>query len=557
MTVGNVAWTSSIIHNSHAHVNGHIVTVANPGGRFAVVPPLPGGCGSVELVRDTAARYNPTCKLAVNGGYYRILTDNGCIGNVVTDSRVIQTGNFSQRNVNFGIRNGEWIVGYITPEEVQQGGFEQLIEGLGWIVHEGRNYVTQGWEEAWTGAGAGGADYARKTSGRVAVGYNAAGELLILHVDGHTGPPSWGATMGGLADKMIELGAIEAINLDGGGSVTMIQNGVQMGYSSDRATYGNHSVYDPACPIGHGKGNNSRFECTRAVSTILCVHEVAPDPAELGSLSFWTPELVVGVLTAAAFGALVSQARLASNAGCARKAIFALSLAATMQTTLLALGSFKLCSAAGAEDTFVFILELFLLLGIGAGAYLVQSSLANDPSAWRGWKDTSYFQATACLAVAGLLMAGVELFVTFNGVSAGSKTLFKILLALSQFLTGVFVGTIVPGNLMLVERLFPAEKRMTVMLKFAFWCMVGLGLGPVLAVAVRMMKPADVVSASDIDGRVGPVQIMAAIGCMVVLSCSFPDLPNAPDYTNHGEPLMDERASALKIEAGEDGSESG
>merc|ERR1719362_344168 len=123
-------------------------------------------------------------------------------------------------------------------------------------------------------AGAGGKGYAAGMSGRTALGFNRAGELLIYQVDGHTSPPSWGATMYELADKMIEFGAVEAINLDGGGSTAMVHEGVEVGYSSDRTAWGPLlQYYDPKCPIGHGKGNLSNFECRRAVSTILCVHE--------------------------------------------------------------------------------------------------------------------------------------------------------------------------------------------------------------------------------------------------------------------------------------------
>merc|ERR1712194_85203 len=36
---------------------------------------------------------------------------------------------------------------------------------------------------------------------------------ILLQYDGHSGPPSWGATMNELADKMIGFGAVEAMNL--------------------------------------------------------------------------------------------------------------------------------------------------------------------------------------------------------------------------------------------------------------------------------------------------------------------------------------------------------
>ncbi|CAK0822675.1 unnamed protein product [Prorocentrum cordatum] len=124
--------------------------------------------------------------------------------------------------------------------------------------------------------------------------------------------------MNELADKMISFGAVEAINLDGGGSTQMWKNGVQIGYSSDRNTYGVLAgTYEPGCPIGEGKGNLSAFECARKISTIICIHEansgltsfLASPRTQAGSqvsaLSLGT--LVVGLCLGAAIGAVASK----------------------------------------------------------------------------------------------------------------------------------------------------------------------------------------------------------------------------------------------------------
>jgi len=272
-----VGFQSTVEEN--AHENGHLAIVRNPVGRFSVVPPLPHGCGSLEQVFDTAKLYSKGCVLATNGGYFDIhnAPDFACIGNVVSDGRVVQTnpGGLAKGNVNLGIRNGKWVVGYISPEEVQVGDFEQLVEGLGWLVRNGVSYVDEDWtNNAYTEAGTSGKEYNSHMTGRTAIGITRAGELLIMQMDGHTSNPVWGASMYEMAEKMIEFGAVEAINVDGGGSVNMVYNNVQVGYTSDQATWGSlQDYYDPNCPIGHGKGNSSNFECPRAVSTILCVHE--------------------------------------------------------------------------------------------------------------------------------------------------------------------------------------------------------------------------------------------------------------------------------------------
>ena len=65
----------------------------------------------------------------------------------------------------------------------------------------------------------------RELHPRTAVGVDDdTGEVLILVVDGRTSK-SRGYTMVELANLMIDLGADEAINLDGGGSSTMVGKG--------------------------------------------------------------------------------------------------------------------------------------------------------------------------------------------------------------------------------------------------------------------------------------------------------------------------------------------
>lgn len=59
---------------------------------------------------------------------------------------------------------------------------------------------------------------------RTAAGVSAAGELLLMVVDGRQ-PESRGVSLEELATLMLEVGAIEAINLDGGGSTTLVVNG--------------------------------------------------------------------------------------------------------------------------------------------------------------------------------------------------------------------------------------------------------------------------------------------------------------------------------------------
>jgi hypothetical protein len=57
---------------------------------------------------------------------------------------------------------------------------------------------------------------------RTAVGYTAQGEVLMVTVDGRQPGVSEGVTIPQLAQLMRDLGAVYALNLDGGGSTTMV-----------------------------------------------------------------------------------------------------------------------------------------------------------------------------------------------------------------------------------------------------------------------------------------------------------------------------------------------
>ena len=67
-------------------------------------------------------------------------------------------------------------------------------------------------------------DHGKKENPRTAVGYTADGNLLFFAVDGRT-TASKGLTLEELAKTMQSLGCIGAINLDGGGSTTVIVRG--------------------------------------------------------------------------------------------------------------------------------------------------------------------------------------------------------------------------------------------------------------------------------------------------------------------------------------------
>jgi hypothetical protein len=76
-------------------------------------------------------------------------------------------------------------------------------------------------------------DIAQGLAPRTAAGLTADGEILIMTVDGRIPNVSRGLTLAGLARYMRDLGAVDAVNLDGGGSTAMAIGGRCVNHPSD------------------------------------------------------------------------------------------------------------------------------------------------------------------------------------------------------------------------------------------------------------------------------------------------------------------------------------
>lgn len=70
---------------------------------------------------------------------------------------------------------------------------------------------------------------------RTMAGTTADGDFLLVAVDGHTPDYSIGLSVDESAQLMRALGAVEAVNLDGGGSTSMVVNGSVVNRPSDAA----------------------------------------------------------------------------------------------------------------------------------------------------------------------------------------------------------------------------------------------------------------------------------------------------------------------------------
>lgn len=236
------------------NVVGRVAILEDPLRTFSVIEPKEiGGCSKYMRARVDESSEERSCYVATNGGFFRT-RDGKCYGNIVSDGRRIQDSNGVQ-NANFGIRqDGTIVVGYLSEEDVlqEENSFLQLVSGVVWLLRNGTSYVSESIKaECRDTEETGAMDlFASVLSARTALGHDNKGRVMMAQVDGKT--HKRGIDLYNFADLLLKLGFVNAINLDGGGSATMVINNTVVNYPSD---------------------NCGEFSCPRPVSTIICGHE--------------------------------------------------------------------------------------------------------------------------------------------------------------------------------------------------------------------------------------------------------------------------------------------
>jgi exopolysaccharide biosynthesis protein len=236
-----------------SRLNGHLFRMHSSDVSF--LPPA-GGCPGLKTVEDSAREFK--CDVATNAGFFNPSTGD-CYGNLVSDGRIIQL--FGTENVNFGIRkDGSVVVGYMAPSDIVRigqlgGGWKQLIQGMGWLVRNGKPYL-KFFREDFSHQMTGDPDFfVRVKAPRLALGVNLEGHIMLLQFDGDENVRGYGADLMQMAKYFIKYGNIlHAVNLDGGSSDSVMIHGV--------------TVNAPMEPC-HNHAAPAPF-CQRPVATVLC-----------------------------------------------------------------------------------------------------------------------------------------------------------------------------------------------------------------------------------------------------------------------------------------------
>jgi exopolysaccharide biosynthesis protein len=106
------------------------------------------------------------------------------------------------------------------------GRAEDITNGVSFLVRGGRAELT--WEAERSVR-----SFAENRHPRTAVAKMRDGKLLMITADGRQPNVSVGMTLQELADFLVSLGAVDAINLDGGGSTAMVLDGKLVSRPSD------------------------------------------------------------------------------------------------------------------------------------------------------------------------------------------------------------------------------------------------------------------------------------------------------------------------------------
>ena len=108
-------------------------------------------------------------------------------------------------------------------------GVQQIIGGGPRLVRDGEVHITGEAERFQR-------DVLEGRAPRTALGFTADHKLLLVTVNGRQPGVSVGMTLTELAELMLELGAVNAMNLDGGGSTTMVITiGIELAFRWSRA----------------------------------------------------------------------------------------------------------------------------------------------------------------------------------------------------------------------------------------------------------------------------------------------------------------------------------
>ena len=219
------------------------------------------------------------CQLASSAGVFN-QTMGLSYGSLVAGGNVIQTQQSSWTGVHFGLRAGNFTVGRFSEAEINDPAlpWDALISGAGWLVREGRAYIQESLSASgdaedvsmWP------ADFATARAARTAIGYDAAGRLLLLQLDGAAMPvdessaaqPLGGVSLSDLAHLAVGLGFVSAVNIQPG---SLTQNHSLVSFPPRTCGDQQVSAAEGSFPLSYVVRR-----CEQPVPSVICIHAWPP-----------------------------------------------------------------------------------------------------------------------------------------------------------------------------------------------------------------------------------------------------------------------------------------
>ena len=147
---------------------------------------------------------------ATNADFFDMFANNHPSGPVIKGGRVITNGDSDR--AFFGVdATGEPVIGDFRHEPWLKGNMKEAVAGLQRILKDGE--IGDVWPAE---------RFCSDRHPRTAVGMTADKDVIVMVIDGRLPPHSNGMTLYDIAVQMKALGAVNAINLDGGGSSTFL-----------------------------------------------------------------------------------------------------------------------------------------------------------------------------------------------------------------------------------------------------------------------------------------------------------------------------------------------
>ena len=197
-----------VLMGLNREINGDEVVAYTPA--FGTLAPRTGDVRLVIRKGRVVGECLDTCEIPKNGF---VLVGNGARSNIL---KQLKTGDRVQTVWDIVSKNNAYPAYRI----------EDAVAGVPLLIRDGKVDIT--WKEEKASK-----DFVETRHPRTAVANLKDGKFLMLTADGRS-EASAGIDLYDLADFLLELGAVDALNLDGGGSTTMVLDDKVVNHPSDK-----------------------------------------------------------------------------------------------------------------------------------------------------------------------------------------------------------------------------------------------------------------------------------------------------------------------------------